>query len=162
MVSKMSDAPVYEASGETCIQLIDAKRGGDKPVLSRCTYGLVWSASATVNREGNALALAVQPLDTWREMLVFRQGADGWTIDVVPPGLDNPTLGYVEFAGWVPGNAQMLTAREVRVDGRYKTSFETLNMTTLEVDKQADKPGNLSLFYRWQDPVWKGQTVAVR
>ena len=159
---RLSIRTIPGAAGETCIQLIDAKRGGDKPVLSRCTYGLVWSASATVNREGNALALAVQPLDTWREMWVFRQGADGWTIDVVPPGLDNPTLGYVEFAGWVPGNAQMLTAREVRVDGRYKTSFETLNMTTLEVDKQADKPGNLSLFYRWQDPVWKGQTVAVR
>jgi hypothetical protein len=34
----------------------------------RCTYGLVWPGSATLNREGTALALAVQPLDAWREL----------------------------------------------------------------------------------------------
>ena len=160
--ARLSIRTVAGQPGETCIQLIDAKRSVDKPALSRCTYGLVWNASLSVNREGSALALAVQPLDTWREIWIFREGSDGWALDVVPPGLDSPTLGYVEFAGWVPGNAQMLTAREVRVDGRYKTSFETLNMSTLEIAKQADKPGNLSLFYRWQDPQWKSQTVAVR
>jgi len=35
-------------------------------------------------------------------------------------------------------------------------------MNTLETEKQADKPNHLSLFYRWQDPLWKGQTVSVR
>jgi hypothetical protein len=64
--------------------------------------------------------------------------------------------------GWVSGNAQMLAAREIKGDGRYKQSFEVLRMATLEVDKQADKPNNLSTFYRWQDPLWKGQTVSVR
>jgi len=29
------------------------------------------------------LALAVQPLDTWREMWVFQQGPKGWGVDVV-------------------------------------------------------------------------------
>lgn len=33
---------------------------------------------------------------------------------------------------------------------------------SLEVEKQADKPGNLSTFYRWQNPLWKSQTVAIR
>lgn len=78
------------------------------------------------------------------------------------PALDTPNLGYIEFAGWVPGNAQMLAAREAKVDGRYKLSFETLKLNSLETEKQADKPGNLSTFYRWQDPRWKGGTVSVR
>jgi len=148
--------------GETCIHLVDARHDVKNPLLTRCTYGVVWTASASVNREGTALALAVQPLDTWREMWVFRKAGDAWSLDIVPPGLDTPNLGYIEFAGWVPGNTQMLAAREVRVEGRYKQSFEILRMTTLEVERSADKPGNLSLFYRWQDPLWKGQTVSVR
>jgi hypothetical protein len=68
----------------------------------------------------------------------------------------------VEFAGWVPGSGQMLAAREVQVEGQFKKSFEVLKTATLEVEKQADKPVNLSAFHRWQDPLWKGQTVAVR
>lgn len=120
------------------------------------------AASATANPQGTALALAVQPLDTWREMWVFRQDAQGWQADVLPPGNDKPGLGYVEFAGWVPGGKQMLAAREIRSDGRHKSSFEVLRLTTLEVEKLADKPGNLSTFYRWQSPLWKSQTVAIR
>jgi hypothetical protein len=149
-------------AGETCVHLIDAKQGKDKPLLSRCTYGVVWAASATANPQGTALALAVQPLDTWREMWVFHREADGWQLDVLPPGADKPGLGYVEFAGWVPGKPQLLAARETRGDGRYRISFEQLRLPTLEVEKQADKPGNLSSFYRWQSPLWKAQTVAIR
>ena len=148
--------------GETCVHLIDAKHDIKNPLATRCTYGIIWTASATPNRQNTALALAVQSLDSWREMWIFRQGPDGWTIDVLPPGLDMPSLGYVEFAGWVPGNTQLLVAREARQNGRYRQSFEVLNMNTLETEKQADKPNNLSLFYRWQDPLWKGQTVSVR
>ncbi len=148
--------------GETCIHLVDAKHDARTPLFTRCTYGVVWTASATANREGTVLALAVQALDTWREMWVFRQGAEGWGVDVVPPGLDAPNLGYIEFSGWVPGNAQLLATREIKADGHYKQSFEILRMATLTVERWADKPNNLSLFYRWQDPVWKGQTVSLR
>jgi hypothetical protein len=123
---------------------------------------LVWPASTAVAPQGDALALAVQPLDTWREMWVFRKGADGWTVDVLPPALDNPNLGYVEFAGWVPGAQQMLAAREVRNGDRYRTTFETVSLTTLATDKAADKPSSLTPFYRWQSPLWKAGTVAVR
>jgi len=148
--------------GQTCVQLVDAKNDTKKPLFTRCTYGIVWPASATANAQGTALALAVQPLDTWREMWVFRHGADGWQLDVAPPANDNPDLGYIEFAGWVPGTTEMLAARENRVAGRYQQSFEVLSMTTLETKKKADKVGNLSTFYRWQDPLWKGGTVALR
>ena len=42
-------------------------------LASRCTYGIVWPASAAANADGGALALAVQTGDTWREMWVFRR-----------------------------------------------------------------------------------------
>lgn len=148
--------------GETCIHLVDATHDVKHPLISRCTYSIVWPASASTSPSGEALALAVQPLDSWREMWVFRKGEQGWSIDVLPPALDTPNLGYVEFAGWVPGNTQLLAAREAKVDGRYKLSFETLKLSTLETEKQADKPGSLSTFYRWQDPAWKGRTVSLR
>jgi hypothetical protein len=81
----------------------------------------------------------------------------------VPPAHDDsPNLGYVEFAGWVPGSSQMLAAREARVNGRYKTSFELINLSSLEVERSADQPASLSAFYRWQSPVWKARTVSLR
>jgi hypothetical protein len=148
--------------GETCVHLVDAKHDTSHPLATRCTWGIVWPASAAANAQGTALTLAVQPLDTWREMWVFRQGAEGWSVDVLPPALDMPNLGYVEFAGWVPGQTELLAARETKVEGRYKQSFELLSLATLETKKQADKPNNLSTFYRWQDPLWKARTVSVR
>ncbi len=148
--------------GETCLYLLDAKHGLKNPLLSRCTYGVVWTASATASRDGSALTLAVQPLDSWRELWVFQQTGNGWIVDIAPPGPDAPGVGYIEFAGWTPGNKELLAAREVRKDGRYKTSYEVLRRDGLVTDKQADKPNNLSPFYRGQDPQWKAKTVSLR
>ncbi len=164
-VDKLSRLSVHLSPGqpgETCVHLVDAKHDAKNPLLTRCTYGVVWAASAMAHPRGNALALAVQPLESWREMWVFQQGETGWSVNVLPPAADNPELGYIEFAGWVPGTSQILAAREVKADGRFKTSFEVLRAATLEVEKQADKPANLSTFYRWQDPVWKGTTISLR
>lgn len=146
--------------GETCVSLSDGK--SKAPLAERCTWGIVWPASATANPQRNMLALAVQPLDGWRELWLFRQEAQGWRIDVVPPSSNGPDIGYIEFAGWVPGGKQILTAREVRTDGRYKRSFELLSLESFQVERWADKPESLSAFYRWQDPVWKKLTLAVR
>ncbi|HEU4663834.1 MAG TPA: hypothetical protein VFS55_07375 [Dokdonella sp.] len=148
--------------GETCIRLVDAKHGDKAPLLQRCTYGTVWTNSARANAGGTALTLAVQPLDAWREMWVFHRSGDEWTVDVVPPAGDVPDIGYVEFAGWVPGGRKLLAAREVRVGGRFSRTFEVLDLATLAVDRHADKPESLSAFYRWQDAAWKGQTVSLR
>ncbi len=160
--ARLSIAVTPGQPGESCVHLVDTKHDVKNPLLTRCTYGIVWTASAVPNAIGTALVLAVQPLDTWREMWVFRHEPQGWRIDVLPPANDNPGLGYVEFAGWVPGGRQVLAARETRSEGRHKSSFEVLRLATLEVEKQADKPDNLSSFYRWQSPVWKAMTVAIR
>jgi hypothetical protein len=149
--------------GETCVLLLDAARPDTKaPLARRCTYGLVWAASASLNREANAMALAVQPLAAWRELWVFRKGAAGWSIDVLPPASSGPDVGYAEFAGWVPGGAQMLVAREAREEGKLKRAFELVRLDTLASDREVAEPGMLSSFQRWQDPNWKRATLSLR
>lgn len=144
--------------GETCVSL----QGGGKQLASRCTWGVAWMASARVHPQGTALSLAVQPMDGWREMWLFRRQGDAWVVDVLPPASSDPDIGYAEFAGWVPGAAKMLAAREVRADGKFRRSFELLDMATLATERGADKPESLSIFYKWQDPAWKRQTVSLR
>ncbi len=150
------------AAGETCVLLVDAKNGPSQPLARRCTYGLVWGASATLNREGTALALAVQPTDAWREMWLFRKTRGAWSVSVLPPAPLAPGVGYAEFAGWVPGGSQVLVAREAAGEGRYKRSFEVLGLDTLVAARQAEEPGVLGAFQRWQDPGWKRMTVSLR
>ncbi|GJJ05706.1 hypothetical protein RugamoR64_62440 [Duganella rhizosphaerae] len=148
--------------GETCVTLVDAKHDQQHALARRCSYGVVWSASARVNTPGTALSLAVQPMDGWREMWVFHQTSEGWLVDVLPPAAADPDIGYAEFAGWVPGSPNMLVVREARVEGKFKRSFELVEINTLATLKTADKPSSLSMFYRWQDPAWKRQTVSLR
>ena len=148
--------------GETCMKLVDKKRDFAHPLLQRCTFGTVWANSARSNSYGTALALAVQPLDGWRELWLLHLTHDGWRVDVVPPADDDPELGYIEFAGWVPGSDRLLAVREARAGGRFTRSFEVLDGQTLAVFRRADKPDALTLFYRWQDPAWKRQTVSLR
>ena len=152
-----------EKPGQTCVTVIPAESSKNAPNDTvRCTFGHVWTTSLAVSPDGKLMTLAVQPLDTWRELWVFRKAQDGWQLDIVPPSVDAPELGYIEFAGWVPGNKQMLVARETVANGQSKTSFELWDRDTLKVERRADKPGNLTAFYRWQDPAWKSAAIAVR
>ena len=148
--------------GQTCVALIDSKHDASAPLVRRCTYGVVWADSATLNREGNALTLAVQPLEAWRELWLFRKQAGAWAVQVLPPSTAAPSLGYVEFAGWVPGGKQMLVAREARSDRGLRRSFEIVRLETLASERQSADPSLLGPFRRWQDPGWKRETVSVR
>jgi hypothetical protein len=148
--------------GETCVLLVDAKHDAMRPLARRCTYAVVWPQSASLNREGNALALAVQPMEAWRELWLFRLRGKQWTIEVLPPAPVQPELGYVEFAGWVPGGQQVLVAREARGEGRYRRSYEVVSLDSLATRTQAADPSGLALFQRWTDPEWKRLSVSPR
>jgi hypothetical protein len=153
------------APGETCVLLVDMKHDERHPLVRRCTYAIVWPRSATLNRERNALALAVQPLQAWRELWVFRKRGDTWTVDVMPPANVDPRLGYVEFAGWVPGGRQMLVAREAREGrstGKWSHGFEIVSLDSMTATRQSTDAAQLGSFRRWQDPQWKRMTVALR
>ncbi|MDR1967140.1 MAG: hypothetical protein LBQ32_00385 [Burkholderiaceae bacterium] len=149
--------------GQTCVKVVAADGAKSAPDdAAHCTFGHVWTNSLSVSPDGRHMTLAVQPLDTWRELWVFHKEQEGWQLDIVPPAADNPELGYIEFAGWVPGNQQMLVVREIVAGGQGKTNFELWNRNTLAVERRTDKPGNLTAFYRWQDPAWKSATMAIR
>jgi hypothetical protein len=151
--------------GETCVLLVDARHGAEHPLARRCTFGTVWTASARVDAGATAVTLAVQPLATWRELWMFRKGADGWTLQVLPPSTEAGSVGYVEFAGWVPGTGQVLAAREVRDPqhaARFLRSYELLDGRTLATQKSADAPSSLKAFNRFQDAGWKRVTVSLR
>ena len=151
--------------GETCVLLLDGKHGADHPLARRCTFGTVWTASARANAGSTALTLAVQPLATWRELWMFRSTAQGWTLQVLPPSTEASGVGYVEFAGWVPGTGQVLAAREVRDPlhgNKLARTYELLDGQTLATQKTADAPASLKAFYKFQDPAWKRVTVSLR
>ena len=155
----LSTAP--GSPGQTCVALEDAHRPRAAPIIRRCTYGIVRMASVQAIPQGPALVLAVQPLESWRELWVFHERAGSWTIDVLSPGLDNPEEGYVDFAGYAPGTRRLLIAREVKDHGRFRRSFEELRLDDLALVRQASSPELLRDFGRWQDVAWRRDTLAL-
>jgi hypothetical protein len=147
--------------GETCVALEDAHRPRAAAIIRRCTYGMVRMASIQAIPRGPALVLAVQPLESWRELWVFHERGGSWTIDVLSPGLDNPEEGYVDFAGYVPGTRRLLIAREVKDRRRFRRSFEELRLDDLALVRQASSPELLRDFGRWQDVAWRRDTLAL-
>jgi hypothetical protein len=147
--------------GQTCVALEDANRPRAAAIIRRCTYGIVRTASIHAIPQGPALVLAVQPLESWRELWVFHERAGSWTIDVLSPGLENPDEGYVDFAGFAPGTRRLLIAREVKDRGRFRRSFEELRLDDLALVRQASSPELLRDFGRWQDVAWRRDTLAL-
>jgi hypothetical protein len=147
--------------GQTCVTLADTQRPHASPLVRRCTYGIVWMASAHAIPQGPALVLAVQPLESWRELWVFHQDAGNWTVDVLSPGLDDPEEGYVEYAGFAPATKRLLIAREVKEHGRFRRRFEELRLDDLALVRQASSPELLRDFGRWQDVAWRRDTLAL-
>jgi hypothetical protein len=148
--------------GQTCVTLGEAQHPHAAPLVRRCTYGIVWVASAHTIPQGPALVLAVQPLESWRELWVFHQDAGTWTVDVLSPGLDDPEEGYVDYAGFVPGTKRLLIAREVKEHGRFRRRFEELRLDDLALVRKASSPELLRDFGRWQDVAWRRDTLALR
>jgi hypothetical protein len=146
--------------GETCVTLSVAT--SKDQLLRHCGWGLVSASSARVNREGTAVALASVPTDGWRELWLLRKTAQGWRLTVLPPAAAQPGIGYAELAGFVPGGKEMLVARESRAEGRYRRSYEVVDLDSLETRRQAGDASLLGAFQRWQAPDWKAATLSLR
>jgi hypothetical protein len=149
-------------TGQTCVTLADTRqpRGG-APLARRCTYGIVWMASAKDIPSGPALTLAVQPLENWLELWVFHEIAGNWRIDVLSPGANDPELGYVEYAGFAPATRRLLIVREARERGRFVRRFELIRLDDLAQVRFASTPDLLRDFGRWQDVAWKRDTLSL-
>lgn len=146
--------------GQTCVAL--AARGtSNVPLVRRCTYGIVWTASAQSIAQGRALVLAVQPMPSWRELWVFHTRAGSWRIDVLSPGVEDPEEGYVDFAGFAPGTQRLMTAREVKERGGFRRRFEEYQLDDLAPVRTASTPDLLLDFGHWQDPQWHRDTLAL-
>jgi len=147
-------------TGEHCLSLLD---GQGVEQLRRCSFGRIALSSATLSREGHAIAIAAQPLDGWRELWVMRASKAGWQLQVLPPSAAEPGLGYAEFAGFVPGGRQVLVVQESRAEGRYSSRrFMVMDLDGLTPQRQSPDATQLGAFQRWADPVWKGTSLALR
>ena len=154
---------IPKETGESCVTLLDAKHTDDKPLAQRCTFSQVWLSSASRNRENSALTIAVQPTPSWSELWIFYKKGNSWQINILPPASANPELGYAEFAGWVPGGKQILVAQEARAEGKYfPQRYSIVNIDSLSIERQHHNASELGAFKRWQDPVWKQQSVSIR
>lgn len=147
--------------GQTCVTL-EAARAQPQPALTRrCTYGILWGASAQSIAQGHALVVAVQPLESWRELWLFHESAQGWTVDVLSPGSGDPEEGYVEFAGFAPDTHRLLIVRELKDHGRFVRRFEELRLGDLALVRQASRAELLADFRRWSDGSWRRDTLAL-
>jgi hypothetical protein len=149
--------------GQTCLTLEDSRSQRPKATLARrCTFGIIWLASAQTIPQTQALVLSVQPMESWRELWVFHQIAGKWLVDVISPGLDEPDEGYVEYAGFAPGTSRILLVREVKERARFRRWFEEVRLDDLVLVRQASTPELLRDFGRWQDVRWRRDTLALR
>ena len=146
--------------GQTCLTLA-ARQKKEVPLARRCTFGIVWLASAQTIAQGRALVLAVQPLPSWRELWVFHMNGDTWTVDVLSPGIENADVGYVDFAGYVPATQRLLIAREAKERGSFRRRFEVLLLDDLAPLRQASTPELLLDFRASQDSQWRRDTLAL-
>ncbi len=149
------------APGETCLRLDEAGEGAPRGV-ERCTYGLPWLASERRSAQGAVVTVAVQMLEGWTELWVFQREGDAWRLDTLAPATVEPSLGYVELAGFSPDGSRLLVAREVLIDGRVKSSFQVLKRDTLTVERSAERPEDSGTFHRWSSADWRGRTVSLR
>lgn len=146
------------SAGETCLVLARS----EVVLVQRCTYGQPWLGTVTVAPEGRALAVAVSPLPGWRELWLFRPVDGAWGVDVVPPSVGAPELGYVEAAGWSGDGGKLLVVREARVGRQHLARFGVLSVASLAVEVEGDRPDAVSAFARGASPSWRAETIALR
>lgn len=160
--------------GQTCVRV--KKHAAQAAPFEHCTYGVVWPSSIRVAPHDAAIAMMVQPLPGWSELLVLHASASdasGWTADTMAPATIDPDLGYVELAGFSPDGAHILVVRESRASGPLgaphtlapwiQRTFQVVTTGDLHVERESTSHGNLAAGFRhWETADWKRGTLALR
>jgi hypothetical protein len=138
--------------GQTCVRL-KKRAAREAPPFEHCTYGVVWPSSLAFAPHDAAVAMIVEPLDGWSELLVVHPSAEGWQVDTATPGAIDPELGYVELSGFSPDGAHLLVVRDFRASGPLgsphtlapwiRKTFQILATRDLRVEKEASSLAGL-------------------
>jgi len=157
--------------GQACVRV--KRRGAPQSApFEHCAYGVVWPSSIRVAPHDAAVALVVQPLVGWSELLVLRPTQGTWAAETMAPAAIDPELGYVELAGFSPDGAHLLVVRESRASGPLgsphtlapwiQKTFQLVATDGLQVEKQAATLASFPTFRRWEAPDWRSGTLALR
>ena len=157
--------------GQTCVRVKKRATPAAAP-FEHCTYGVVWPASIRVAPHDAAVAMVVQPLAGWSELLLLHPSPAGWGADTIAPATIDPELGYVELAGFSPDGAHLLVVRESRASGPLgaphtlapwiQRTFQVVATNGLQVEKQAASLANFPTFRHWEAADWRRGTLALR
>jgi hypothetical protein len=147
-------------------------QGSVTTAFEHCTYALVWPSSIRIAPHDAAVAMVVQPMAGWSELLVIHPTQEGWTADSVTPAAVDPELGYVEPAGFSPDGTRLLAVREARASGPpgaphsqapwIEKRFQVFAVDGLRVEKQSASLAGFPTFRRWQSADWARATLALR
>ena len=107
------------------------------------------------------MVLAVQPLESWRELWVFHPNARAGRSMCSRRGSTIPKRVTSSSRASHPAPARLLMAREVKERGRFRRRFEELRLDDLALVRQASTPELLADFGRWQDVAWRRDTLAL-
>ena len=112
--------------------------------------------------QGPALVLAVQPLESWRELWVISRNGGKLDDRCAPAWAGQSGGGLRRFCGLRAGNAGGCSSRgKSRRARRFRRSFEELRLDDLALVRQASSPELLRDFGRWQDVAWRKDTLAL-
>jgi hypothetical protein len=163
------------APGQTCVRV--KARGKEDVVFEHCTYAVVWPSSLRFAPHDAGVAMVVQPLPGWTELLVLHPSraappGQSWVADTLAPATIDPDLGYVELAGFSPDGARALVVRESRASGPLgsphtlapwvQKTFQVVATDGFHVEKEAPSLAGLAAFRHWQAPDWRSGTLALR
>jgi len=156
--------------GQTCIRVRVAATPAT--AFEHCTYGVVWPSSVRVAPHGAAVAVAIEPLEGWSELLVVHPLRGTWTAETMSPAVVDPELGYAELAGFSADGSQLLVVREWRATGPIgaphtlapwmKRTFQVVATDDLRLEREAPNLASLPSSRRWETADWKRGTLALR
>ncbi len=159
------------APGQTCVR-VKKRATPQVALIEHCTYGVVWPSSIRVAPREAAVAIVVQPLAGWSELLLLHASPTGWIADTMAPAAVDPELGYVEPAGFSPDGTHLLVVKEWRASGPLGSphtlapwvgrAFQLVTTDGLRVEKESRTLATFPTFRRWQTADWQRGTLALR